>query len=57
MQIDETNVSGLCGRRRRSPHQSGWAELAQGEVPTLAVAEIQYSDTSGEMIDQSDDHF
>jgi hypothetical protein len=26
-------------------------------VPTLAVAEIQYSDTSGEMIDQSDDHF
>lgn len=57
MQIDETNVSGLCGRRRRSPHQSGWAELAQGEVPTLAVAEIQHSDTSGEMIDQSDDHF
>ena len=31
--------------------------LAQGEVPTLAVAEIQYSDTSGEMIDQSADHF
>jgi hypothetical protein len=29
--------------------------LAQGEVLTLAVAEIQYSDTSGEMIDQSDD--
>jgi hypothetical protein len=26
-------------------------------VPTLAVVEIQYSDTSGEMIDQSDDHF
>ncbi|MFY9953484.1 hypothetical protein [Bradyrhizobium sp.] len=25
--------------------------LAQGEVLTLAVAEIQYSDTSGEMID------
>jgi hypothetical protein len=29
---------------------------AQGEVPALAVAEIQYSDTSGEGIDQSADH-
>jgi Protein of unknown function (DUF2380) len=30
---------------------------AQSEVPVLAVAEIQYSDTSGEVIDQSADHF
>jgi hypothetical protein len=30
---------------------------AQGEVPVLAVAEIQYIDTSGEAIDQSADHF
>jgi hypothetical protein len=30
---------------------------AQAEVPILAVAEIQYSDTSGEVIDQSAEHF
>jgi hypothetical protein len=30
---------------------------AQGEPPVLAVAEIQYIDTSGEVIDQSADHF
>jgi len=30
---------------------------AQGEVPVLAVAEIQYIDTSGEVVDQSADHF
>lgn len=30
--------------------------LAQGNVPVLAVAEIQYLDTSGEVIDQSADH-
>jgi hypothetical protein len=30
---------------------------AQGEVPAVAVAEIQYVDTSGEVIDQSADHF
>jgi hypothetical protein len=30
--------------------------LAQGEAPTVAVAEIQYVDTSGEVIDQSADH-
>jgi hypothetical protein len=30
---------------------------AQGEAPVLAVAEIQYSDTSGEIIDQTADHF
>jgi hypothetical protein len=29
---------------------------AQGEAPVLAVAEIQYVDTSGEVIDQSADH-
>jgi hypothetical protein len=30
---------------------------AQAEAPILAVAEIQYSDTSGEVIDQSAEHF
>jgi hypothetical protein len=30
---------------------------AQAEAPVLAVAEIQYSDTSGEVIDQSAEHF
>lgn len=30
---------------------------AQGEAPILAVAEIQYVDTSGEVVDQSADHF
>jgi len=30
---------------------------AQGEAPVLAVAEIQYVDTSGEVIDQSAAHF
>src|ERR1700753_566255 len=30
---------------------------AQGEVPVMAVAEIQYIDTSGEPVDQSADHF
>lgn len=29
---------------------------AQGETPVLAVAEIQYVDTSGEVVDQSADH-
>jgi hypothetical protein len=36
---------------------SGRQSLAQGEAPVLAVAEIQYSDTSGEVLDQSADHF
>jgi Protein of unknown function (DUF2380) len=36
---------------------SGRQSLAQGETPVLAVAEIQYSDTSGEVLDQSADHF
>src|SRR6201995_2800349 len=30
---------------------------AQGEAPAMAVAEIQYIDTSGEPVDQSADHF
>jgi uncharacterized protein DUF2380 len=30
---------------------------AQGEAPSFAVAEIQYTDTSGEVIDQSAEHF
>jgi hypothetical protein len=30
---------------------------AQDEAPVLAVAEIEYVDTSGEVIDQSADHF
>ena len=30
---------------------------AQAETPVLAVAEIQYVDTSGEVVDQSADHF
>jgi hypothetical protein len=30
---------------------------AQREAPVLAVAEIQYSDTSGEVMDQSAEHF
>jgi hypothetical protein len=29
---------------------------AEGDAPVMAVAEIQYSDTSGEVIDQSADH-
>jgi Protein of unknown function (DUF2380) len=36
---------------------SGCPGAAQAEVPILAVAEIQYSDTSGEVIDQSAEHF
>jgi len=36
---------------------SGRPSLAQAETPVLAVAEIQYSDTSGEVLDQSADHF
>ena len=31
--------------------------LAQGEAPVIAVAEIQYIDTSGEVLDQTADHF
>jgi hypothetical protein len=37
-----------------SPARQG---RAQSEPPVLAVAEIQYVDTSGEVIDQSADHF
>ena len=35
----------------------GRQSLAQADMPVLAVAEIQYSDTSGEVVDQSADHF
>jgi hypothetical protein len=35
----------------------GRQALAQAEPPVIAVAEIQYIDTSGEVIDQSADHF
>jgi hypothetical protein len=35
----------------------GQQALAQGEPPVITVAEIQYIDTSGEVIDQSADHF
>jgi hypothetical protein len=34
----------------------GREALAQGEPPVIAVAEIQYIDTSGEVIDQGADH-
>jgi Protein of unknown function (DUF2380) len=40
----------LCGGLDRQ-------SLAQGEAPAMAVAEIQYVDTSGEPTDQSADHF
>jgi Protein of unknown function (DUF2380) len=43
-------VLACCG----SPGQQA---LAQAEPPVIAVAEIQYIDTSGEVIDQSADHF
>jgi hypothetical protein len=36
---------------------SGRQALAQVAPPVIAVAEIQYIDTSGEVIDQSADHF
>jgi hypothetical protein len=39
----------VCG----SPFREG---RAQTEAPALAVAELDYSDTSGEVIDQSADH-
>src|SRR5580693_8724251 len=34
-----------------------WQSQAQDGAPVIAVAEIQYIDTSGEVIDQSADHF
>ena len=36
---------------------AGSQSRAQAEVPVMAVAEIQYSDTSGEVLDQGADHF
>jgi hypothetical protein len=40
----------LCGSLDRQSR-------AEGEAPAMAVAEIQYVDTSGEAVDQSADHF
>ena len=41
-----------------SPALRGEAQgEVQGEVPVVAVAEIQYVDTSGEAVDQSAEHF
>jgi hypothetical protein len=40
----------LCGGLGRQ-------SSAQGTAPAMAVAEIQYIDTSGEPVDQSADHF
>jgi hypothetical protein len=40
----------LCGSKAQQSQ-------AQGEAPVMAIAEIQYSDTSGEVIDQTADHF
>jgi hypothetical protein len=36
---------------------AGQSRAQQSEVPVMAIAEIQYSDTSGEVLDQSADHF
>ena len=38
------------------PVRQGRAQATQGTTPVLAVAEIHYVDTSGEVIDQSADH-
>jgi hypothetical protein len=40
----------LCGALDRQSR-------AEGETPVIAIAEIQYIDTSGEPVDQSADHF
>lgn len=40
----------LCGALDRQGR-------AEGETPAMAVADIQYIDTSGEPVDQSADHF
>jgi hypothetical protein len=42
---------------RPSPAQGEGKSEGQSEAPIMAVAEIQYIDTSGEVIDQSADHF
>ena len=43
-------AAALCGGKAQQSQ-------AQSEAPALAIAEIQYSDTSGEVIDQTADHF
>jgi Protein of unknown function (DUF2380) len=43
-------AAALCGSRAQQGR-------AQSETPVLAIAEIQYTDTSGEVIDQTADHF
>jgi hypothetical protein len=43
-------AAALCGSRAQQSQ-------AQSETPVLAIAEIQYTDTSGEAIDQTADHF
>jgi hypothetical protein len=48
----------LCaGPVRQSQAQGEGQAEGQREAPIMAVAEIQYIDTSGEVIDQSADHF
>jgi hypothetical protein len=68
---DITNSEPVLRRKVKKPRFAGLALIAaaalyagpirpsqaQGEVPALAVSEIQYIDTSGEVIDQSADHF
>src|SRR6516162_9624350 len=65
-----TNSEPVPTRKLKKPRFAGLALIAaavlyagsvrlsqaQGEVPAVAVAEIQYIDTSGEVIDQSADH-
>jgi hypothetical protein len=43
-------AAALCGSKAQQSQ-------AQTEAPVLAIAEIQYTDTSGEVIDQTADHF
>src|SRR5262249_7453186 len=66
-----TNSEPVSMRKPRKPRLAGLALIAaavlyagpfglsqaQGEVPAVAVSEIQYIDTSGEVIDQGADHF
>jgi len=66
-----TNSEPACTRKLGTPRFADLALIAvavlfagavrpsqaQGEVPTLAVSAIQYVDTSGEVTDQSADHF
>jgi Protein of unknown function (DUF2380) len=48
----------LCAAPVRPSQAQGEGKSeGQSEAPIMAVAEIQYIDTSGEVIDQSADHF